>query len=215
MRWNGRTWATQGTRNPGAGPTSLELFGVSCTATSACVAVGSTGSQPLALRWDGANWARQHVAPTHGGVGTQGELVSVSCAGLGGCIAVGDNGGNQKVALVADRWDGTSWTRMATPHRASGSQSFLQGVSCAGPGLCVAAGWENNGSARDTTLAERWDGTAWDIQRTVNPPGGRGQLAAISCPSPGACIAVGNGGNSTLAERWNGRRWTVMTTPNA
>jgi len=72
----------------------------------------------------------------------------------------------------------------------------------------------------DATLAERWDGTAWTIQSTPNPPGTYRELAAISCPSATACTAVGHSFEEpgfvqrTLAEAWDGTRWWIQPTPD-
>jgi hypothetical protein len=70
------------------------------------------------------------------------------------------------------------------------------------------------------TLAETWNGTAWKVQATPSPAGGRGsQLIAVSCPTPGACSTAGLNANSTgtplpLAEGWNGTTWAIQATPN-
>ena len=60
---------------------------------------------------------------------------------------------------------------------------------------------------------------AWAVQPTPNPLIRDGSLAAVSCTSPTACVAVGStvnraGAKVTLAEAWNGRAWSVLTTPN-
>jgi hypothetical protein len=66
------------------------------------------------------------------------------------------------------------------------------------------------GPAGVKTLAERWNGKSWAIQRTPNPPQGGG-LAAVSCTSTVACTAVADLG---AAERWNGTKWTIQPTPS-
>jgi hypothetical protein len=44
-----------------------------------------------------------------------------------------------------------------------------------------------------------------------------GNLAAVSCPAPNACVAVGTqdtaGGQLALIQRWDGRRWTAQASP--
>jgi len=71
-------------------------------------------------------------------------------------------------------------------------------------------------------LAEQWNGTAWPIPATANPPGVvDSSLTGVSCASSDACTAVGNGVNTsdtdvTLAGHWNGttllhRRRTAAT----
>src|SRR5262249_56238456 len=73
-----------------------------------------------------------------------------------------------------------------------------------------------------TTLAERWNGTAWRIQPTPNPPGAQGATldGGVACTGPSTCTAVGartdSAGNpvATLAERWNGVKWRIVPSPN-
>jgi hypothetical protein len=79
----------------------------------------------------------------------------------------------------------------------------------------------NNGSDFQT-LAERWNGTKWSIQRTANPGGAQGDLlAGVSCSTSGACTAFGtsqifNGlvTAGTMAQQWNGHRWQLQRPPN-
>jgi hypothetical protein len=68
---------------------------------------------------------------------------------------------------------------------------------------------------RDTTLAERWNGSRWHIIPAPSPTHAS-VFSGVSCPSPTVCVAVGSSANGarTLAERWNGVRWTVQRTPN-
>jgi hypothetical protein len=61
----------------------------------------------------------------------------------------------------------------------------------------------------------------WVPHTTPAVPGAKAsQLAAVSCPAPSVCTAVGGttsaGGleGSTLAERWNGTTWSLRATPN-
>src|ERR1019366_5507091 len=70
------------------------------------------------------------------------------------------------------------------------------------------------------TLAERWNGTIWAIQRTPNPAGATSSLLfAVSCASTTACTAVGSVTNRfaitvPLAERGDGVSWAVQRTPH-
>jgi hypothetical protein len=102
------------------------------------------------------------------------------------------------------------WAIQSTP-RPPGPYSGLNSVSCASASACTAVGFSNSGTS---TLAERWNGTAWTIQTPPNPSAG-GDLEGVSCSSASACTAVGSTGfTSTLAEQWNGTAWTIQTTPN-
>jgi hypothetical protein len=62
------------------------------------------------------------------------------------------------------------------------------------------------------TLAERWNGSGWEIQPTPNPAGATDlNLAGVSCPTRRACTAVGTyftgtGIQLTLAEGFSSKR---------
>jgi hypothetical protein len=210
-RWNGSQWLIQPTPNP-QGAAVSSLFGVSCTASSACTAVGNSvnqagASQTLAERWNGTRWTIQPTPnPPQGG----GSLNGVACPSASSCTAVGGS----NAGTLAERWNGTRWTIQPTPNPSQGG-GFLSGVACPSASSCTAVGGSNAG-----TLAERWDGTRWAIQPTPNPTGAQfAFLNAVSCASVSACTAAGayinsSGTFQTLAERWNGTRWAIQPTPN-
>ena len=228
-RWNGRKWVVQPTPNP-SGSKGSELVGVSCSSAKACTAVGDYSNRSgtfvtLAERWNGRKWAIQ--ATPNPVTGTDGsELLGVSCSSARACTAVGDgNITDFKSDTLAEHWNGTKWAIQPTPTHPHGNESELAGVSCLSATACIAIG--NSGNADATlTLAERWNGRKWVVQRTPSPsgtnnPGGtsESELAGVSCSSAKACIAAGDyynrsGTQVTLAERWNGRKWVVQRTPN-
>lgn len=87
--WNGTSWSLQSVPDP-AGATDPVLQDVSCSAGSACSAVGQYTSgvphtEPLAARWDGSTWMLQAVPKATGT--SDGTLTGVSCPST--CMAVG------------------------------------------------------------------------------------------------------------------------------
>ena len=204
-RWNGSQWLIQPTPNP-QGAADSSLFGVSCTASSACTAVGNSvnqagASQSLAERWDGTRWTIQPTpSPSQGG----GFLNGVACPSASSCTAVGVS----NAGPLAERWDGTRWTIQSTPSPSQGGGG-LSGVACPSVSSCTAVGSSSAG-----TLAERWDGTRWTIQPTPNPSQGASFLTSVACPSVSSCTAVGGSSAGTLAERWNGTNWAIQPTPS-
>ena len=208
--WDGSTWRIEPTPNP-RGAVVSSLFGVSCTGSSACTAVGNSAgragsSQPLAERWDGTRWT---IQPTPNPSQSGGFLNGVACPSLSACTAVGSS----NAGTLAERWDGTAWRIQPTPNPPQGA-GFLSGVACPSASACTAVGASNAFTPSARTLAERWDGTSWRIQPTPNPPQGGGNLNGVACPSASACTAVGASNAGTLAERWNGARWAIQPTPN-
>src|SRR5262249_47422764 len=87
----GAGWRMQRTPVPPRAVLS-NLFGVSCTAADACIAVGywtdaALHIRPLVERWNGASWTIQSV-PGPAGFPAAG-FFAVSCASARACTAVG------------------------------------------------------------------------------------------------------------------------------
>jgi hypothetical protein len=215
-RWNGVAWSVQPTPNPPGAAVSI-LNGVSCTSSSACVAVGayrdgSGANHAFAERWNGTTWSLQSVPEPPG---SQNSLLNAdSCSSASSCTAVGaDTDGSGVQRTLVERWDGTAWAVQPTPDPTGAQSSFLSGIACTSATACVATGGSDQGA-----LAERWDGTTWSIQPTPSP-GQAAALFSVACTSVSACLAVGtytdsSGAGVTLAEQWNGTKWTVQSTPN-
>jgi hypothetical protein len=193
-----------------------DLQGVSCSSAKACTAVGSSGNDTLAERWDGRKWAVQSTLNPVTGTYFS-ELVGVSCSSATSCTAVGDSdSSDDKSDTLTEHWNGAKWAIQAAPKPPSGNESLLTGVSCPSATACTAVGSYVKKSGVELTLAERWNGAKWVVQSTPNPSGGQNsELNGVSCPSAKACTAVGShGGETTLAERWNGTKWALQHAPN-
>jgi len=207
-------WKIQPTPNPKIKQGRLNA--VSCSSPRACTAVGVFDNVPgtgtLAERWDGTSWSIQ-ASPNPAGALTS-VLFGVSCPAATFCVAVGNYQNRAgRHAILAEAWNGSSWSVMAALPTAGARRSFLNGVSCASATACTAVGSYQTRSGRHVTLAERWNGTAWSLQPTPNRQFG-GFLAGVSCPSPAACIAVGGDNNGLpLVEAWNGTSWSIPPTP--
>jgi hypothetical protein len=225
-RWNGSGWAIQPTpRLPGG--VMGALSGVACTSAAGCLAVGFSSPNffnhqslaTLAERWNGSTWRVQHTPNPVGAAAS--NLQGASCVSRSACVAVGNTSNSRGAPLtLAQRWNGRAWRIQATPSPADGG--ILVGVSCPSRSSCLAVGGHGNPNIEQPpgTLAERWNGQNWRIQRTPNPPGSGWTLGAVSCTSPSECTAVGGRleppgkPTGTLAERWNGRRWRIQRTPS-
>jgi hypothetical protein len=57
---------------------------------------------------------------------------------------------------LAEQWNGTSWSMLATPNPPGSIASYLSGVSCPTSQTCTAVGYYENTSNTDATLAERF-----------------------------------------------------------
>jgi hypothetical protein len=157
--WDGTSWS--GLLPDVASSYYNDLLGVSCTAATACTAVGSyhdLGGMnfPLAERWNGTSWALQSPQFPVSASGT--VLNGVSCASATACMAVGDavpptSSANSRVTL-AESWDGATWTLGNAANPLGAAESSLNGVSCLSATVCTAVGWWD-GTGPTSTLAER------------------------------------------------------------
>jgi hypothetical protein len=223
-QWDGTSWQLQTTPVPANTPTAY-YDGVACTSATACTAVGSAAgdgglTMVLAATWQGTSWQTQ-ATPDPAGAAAHTILDGVSCVSASACEAVGYFDTNANVGVpLAEIWNGTSWKIQPTPNPATLGSGFLGGVSCTSASACTAVGsYLNTSTNQNVTLAERWDGTSWQIQPTPNPANATNGsvLGAVSCSAPDACTAVGQYTTPDtflpFAEAWNGTTWTVQTTP--
>jgi hypothetical protein len=123
LHWHNNNWTLVGSPDPDGtgGGAQNGLFGVSCTSTSNCWAVGYYGyidssGQGLianqALRWNGHAWSLVST-PQPAGTSNQDEnkLESVRCATAKSCWAVG----TEQPAGMAEKnqalhWNGSTWS---------------------------------------------------------------------------------------------------------
>lgn len=235
-RWNGVAWKVQ--RTPvGRGALFAELNDISCTSRTACIAVGdvlrgasSATRVPLAERWNGGRWVILRVPNAGHSTGISGRqpesgLQGVSCISMRACIAVGGATVRGGFGVAAERWNGSRWTILPIPSPAPSpaidvSSSSLYDVSCSSSRACSAVGDIIDVSGDRASLAERWNGSKWVLQRTPSSFLAD-ELLSVSCPTATSCVAVGDSGfpdvtvgSQTLAIHWNGTRWSIKPTPN-
>ena len=129
---------------------------------------------------------------------------------------------------LAEHWNGKTWAVQSTPAAANFDGQSPDSVTLTSVGCwssdCTAVGTINypgDGTPESSptlTMAERWNGKKWAIQKTVNPAGSSSDndfLYAARCVSATSCTAVGVYGNDAdrspglpLVEDWNGSTWT-------
>jgi hypothetical protein len=219
-------WQIERTPQP-AGTISAALTSVACPSAVDCVAVGSYGTASsggaLLERWNGAHWSIER-APVPAGANSQVSLDAVSCTSVDSCLAIGDSPiVDTTTKAFADVWNGRSWRLVGTPVPKGDQGTYLVGVSCTSAVACTAVGsgeYVSHHFGMTATLAESWNGRSWSIVPTPNPSvavGGGNDLVSVSCASPRACMAIGEGDGSTadrvLAEWWNGSTWKLEPSP--
>src|SRR5207249_1971044 len=111
--WNGMSWSIVPSNNSNAAQNNY-LYGVTCTSTTNCWAVGyffnGSSSQALIERWDGTAWAIA-ISPS-----TANRLFGVTCGLAPECWAVGDYSPSGHAQTLIENWDGTSWAIVSSPN---------------------------------------------------------------------------------------------------
>jgi hypothetical protein len=187
-RWDGSNWTVQQTPNPASSTTS-QLNEVSCSAATACTAVGSATGQIWAEAWNGTSWTIQST-PIPGG-GSDPSLSGVSCTEPNACTAVGSFFTGSRTVPLADRWDGTNWTTQSGAVARGSTASGFSSVSCPALKVCHAVGF-NTSNGVTSAFAESWNGTRWSIPDFHGVPNQvSSHLSGISCSSVVACMGVG------------------------
>ena len=183
---------------PGHGVVTGFLDGVDCLTAASCLAVGNETTNGLARglveTLSGDAWTAAQLRLAAGS--TAEFLFSISCPTAGGCVAVGYSYARQSGHPLIERQSGSSWTP-TLPVVANSLGGFLYGVSCPTPGACVAVGNTYTGLSQPGTpavtepLIETLRGGRWTLTRSPSLGADGGNLNAVTCSSPHACVAVG------------------------
>jgi hypothetical protein len=193
-----------GTALPYAATTSSSnetvVLGTSCTSVGNCAAVGETDidvsgsdtSAPFLAAESGGTWGPPTSLALPGG--DEGYLESISCTSATSCVAVGaDQSADTPIIypIAVSGLTATAQTPVAVT--APGPDALLSSVSCVSSGACTAVGSYMGG---DLPMVAYTSGTGpWTVKAagTSAPVAATSDsvLNAISCPSSGACEAVG------------------------
>src|SRR5215472_10686948 len=178
-------------------------------------AAGIPASASVPVSASGRGWS---VTPSPNPVIPTGQLFWVSCPAANSCMAVGTyTKASGAGVTLAEQWNGSKWRILPIPSPRGAAWSNLFGVSCVSPSACEAVGTTASRSGALTALAERWNGSSWQIQHAPSLAAG-GQLNGVSCTSRSACTAVGGTPFGTprrvLVERWNGTSWQIQSAPS-
>ena len=226
--WNGSAWSVVTLPKP-ANSSQTHLDAVACSSDKNCFAVGSyetsVGStsviKSLIERWNGTSWSVQ-TNPVKS-TATETDLAGISCATATSCFAVGTYFTTSAEGTFVSRWNGSTWSIVASPNpaEADNTHPLLDSVSCATASSCFAVGSSNPTAPTAKTLVERWNGTVWTIVTSPNSTGGLTELLGVSCATSASCFAVGHDHTSTtspnfktIVEHWNGTAWSLVASPN-
>src|SRR5450759_5140467 len=118
-------------------------------------------------------------------------------------------------ANLAEHWDGSAWTIVATPDTNAGTgNNILTSVAATTASDAWAVGLSQlDPTSPRSTLTEHWDGGAWTIVTSPNVPGYSSSLFSVKAGSANDYWAVGEAHTTTsdqaLVEHWDGTSWTI------
>jgi hypothetical protein len=196
------------------------LFGVACTSTTSCVAVGvDYNDRPLVLKGNPSTWTSANAVEfkLSKALQTYGALNSIACTSVTACVAVGSDGfGNKRQPLVLvgnpSTWKATNLKKV-TLTSALGGTGTLFSVACASSTSCVTAGYAGKGPYKPLVLTGKPGG--WTVSKAFNLKvpavqatsvgglfgsgglgAGSGYLLSTSCHAANYCVVVGGDGVS-------------------
>jgi hypothetical protein len=224
--WSGTAWHRISNAPLATGDT---LQGISCVATSWCMAVGynSTSQKGFAESWNGKSWVVVMPKSPTGGTLNYVTLSGVSCLSRTWCVAVGSYafvGTEQSNALI-EWWNGAKWSLLSAAKNPTLTVG-LSSVSCTSTKFCAADGYATLPGIvpmPNKNHVELWNGSAWSNSPTPNRAVFNNDLHSVSCTSATSCVAVGDSfasntdptyKDSTAVMDWNGSKWSFAASPN-
>ncbi|HUS13501.1 MAG TPA: hypothetical protein VM536_00605, partial [Chloroflexia bacterium] len=210
--WDGSTWTYVQVSAAGA----RKLYGVAGVASNDVWAVGQGINGVVIVHWNGTTWSPATVP-----VITNGVLNSVTAVAANDAWAVGTANNGETVIL---HWDGSSWTRVASPN--SGAYiNVLTSVSAISASDIWAVGyWATSGvDYHGYTL--HWDGVQWTAagnptapDRPDDPTPAGTYLYGVAALPSGEAWAVGRNlqtaGATSVTLHLQGGTWSRVPSPN-
>src|SRR5262249_47283472 len=142
---NGTTWTRQASPNPAGLTHDNQLWGAAAASSSSAWAVGhyfnGTANQTLIEHWNGTAWTRQ-ASPDPGGSGRENPLLGAAAPSPTNVWAVGHYFNGTVNQTLIEHWNGTAWTRQASPDPGgSGRENALLGVAATSATNAWAVGY--------------------------------------------------------------------------
>ena len=186
----------------------VQANGVACATEDDCLLVGFLtpkhgALQALAEHWNGQRWSRVSVPgelPGGGslaGVGCLPGSSPVTCWAVGQTVPKGS--GLVPIRPLVERWNGKSFTVVASPLGSKGNYPELKAIACADRTSCQAVGSRGAGEDEALVLAQGWNGSHWSNESSASPLYGFQTLSGVACPSASDCWAVGEGLNRSAS----------------
>jgi hypothetical protein len=201
---------------PGAGTAGGSLRGVAVLSPHDVWAVGSVGSSPLALHFDGSRWTVTALAANPVGEQPGGLLFAVAAVNPNDVWAVGSRRTSDGLGVLVQHWNGHKWSFVAAPSQPPTDFNQLTGLAVVNARDIWAVG--ARGDDFNEPFVEHWNGTAWQVVDVPEPPQANPDdpnavgLTAVTAVNATNVWAVGEAG---LIEHFDGHAWTIVPAPRA
>jgi hypothetical protein len=212
--WDGTTWSSVSSPNPGS---NNILYAVSqVPGTNQFWAVGlyynNNLNQTLIEHWDGTTW---NFISSPNPSSLFNVLYGVTAISANNVWAVGyyqtANSNFTPTDALIEHWDGTSWTVVSSPNPGL-IYNYLNGVTAvSATNVWVVGGYQS--SSNMLTLTEQWNGKRWKVISSPNV-GTQGGLLNTATRVPGTKQVWAIGNPQTLIEHWDGISWSIVPSPN-
>jgi len=167
---------------------SDSFYGIGCTPTKGCLAVGSwyssTTKKVYALgetrTKHSSTWVIHDPADIPGatttGFGPIGNGETVSCVSkpMAVCMGIGSyNDSSYHQHNYAAEWNWSKWKIVKPPDPSPTISSGLDAVKCTSSVFCMAVGhWDNSSTFKFELESEVWNGTSWSLKAMPPTPSG-------------------------------------------
>jgi len=202
------------------------LQGIAAVSSTDAWAVGgfvntAGATETNVLQWNGKNWAKV-ASPSPGNTArcsaaeNSSVLFGVSATSETNALAVGGfHQCSQKDKTLIVLWNGSVWTKVASPNPSATGNNDLYAVSANSATDAWAVGSYDTATGTQALIL-RWNGASWALESNPTVPGS--VLNAVQANASDDVWAVGvvngNGTGQTLAEHWDGTSWSVVPSPN-
>ncbi len=119
---------------------------------------------------------------------------------------------------LAEHWNGTAWSIVATPNPATTYWADLNAVKAIATNDVWAVGdYQIDASGSVSTFAEHWNGISWTLTTATSNARTFNWLFSVDAVSSTDVWAVGSSwsaGYFTLVEHWDGNAWSIVQSPN-
>jgi len=204
-------------------PDQNYVASVSATSSTNAWIVGSTldtnvgQTEPIAEHWDGHLWSTVSV-PDPGPSAYFNGVVMISATD-GWAVGAYYDVISNRFHTLAEHWNGSSWTAVATPDPGPTSQGLSAVAADSSTDVWAVGSYKTLTPGVRATLIEHWNGSSWAVVPSPNVgsldtvftsvvANGRQNVwadGASNCPT-GNC--------RTLTERWNGIKWKIVPSPD-